>query len=208
MFCFGKYNLPSEQLIAKRQNPRKRDSSGITRYSLVVRMFWLILLMVNLLAQPASVAAKGFEVLDRLESIWADDERESDQRARLSRRNDYESDRPDFNALAARFCAAAAGKQQARIQNGLLVDCLTAKTLWAIAPAAEWPAALSRALRYGIYDDYLGEATEAPLPGVALILSSSTDYKAAVQLKQIVRFYELPVYLEAIDDYSQSTKTD
>ena len=54
---------------------------------------------------------------------------------------------------------------------------------------------------YRIYDDYRGEEESAPKPGIVLIQKTSTDYQYMVKLIQVIDHYNLPVYLDVINDY-------
>lgn len=102
------------------------------------------------------------------------------------------------------FCESKSGRPFMRIQKGILVDCVTNKALWKIELAANWSDALAQALEYKIYDNYTGPEKLAPDVGVALVQKNKDDYKYTVRLKQIIQFYKLPVYLEAIEDYWDS----
>lgn len=106
------------------------------------------------------------------------------------------------------FCESKSGRPFLRIQKGILVDCVTNKALWKIELAENWSDALTQALEYKIYDNYTGPEKLAPDVGVALVQKSKDDYKYTVRLKQIIQFYKLPVYLEAIEDYWDSVDKD
>ncbi len=107
----------------------------------------------------------------------------------------------DLSIYINKFCRQR-GRSYVRIQNNIVVDCLTADTLWKIDYADNWHLALVNALFYGIYDNYLGDAEYAPKPGIVLIQEDSDDYRNMVQLKQIVDHYKFPLNLNIIENYS------
>lgn len=94
------------------------------------------------------------------------------------------------------------GRANVRIQNGIIVDCMTANTLWKIDYADNWPNSLVKSLAYPIYDDYRGEEEFAPKPGIALIQEDSDDYKNMIQLQQLVKYHNLPISLDTIENYA------
>lgn len=113
----------------------------------------------------------------------------------------------DLSIYINKFCKGK-GRSYVRIQNNLIVDCLTANTLWKIDYADNWQAAMINALFYGIYDDYLGDEEYAPKPGVVLVQEDSDDYRSMVQLKQIVNHYKLPINLNIIENYASNPASD
>ncbi len=107
----------------------------------------------------------------------------------------------ELNVYIESFCKNR-GRSYVRIQNSLVVDCLSSDTLWKVEYADNWPQALVKAMAYPIYDDYRGEDQYAPKPGVALVHEDADDYRNMVELKQLVQHYKLPLKVEAIENYS------
>ena len=108
----------------------------------------------------------------------------------------------EINYYIEKFCRKK-GRSYARIQKNIIVDCMSGNTLWKIDYADNWRQAFTDALTYKIYDDYRGDDDEsAPKPGVVLVQEDSDDYKNMLELKEIVKFYNLPINLDVIENYA------
>ncbi len=113
----------------------------------------------------------------------------------------------EINYYVEKFCKTK-GRPYARIQKNIIVDCMSANTLWKIDYADNWRQAFTDALTYQIYDDYRGDDEEAaPKPGVVLVQEDSDDYKNMLELKEIIKFYNLPVQVDVIENYASKPST-
>jgi hypothetical protein len=112
----------------------------------------------------------------------------------------------ELTSYISSFCQGK-GKPNARIQNNIVVDCMTSEALWKVEYADNWPQALVKAMSYAIYDDFRGDEENAPKPGVVLVQEDADDYKNMVQLNQIVQHFKLPVKLKVLENYGAVAPT-
>jgi hypothetical protein len=107
----------------------------------------------------------------------------------------------DLSVYVDQFCRSR-GRSFVRVQNNIVIDCLTSDSLWKVDYADNWPNALVQAMAYSIYDDYRGDEKYAPNPAIVLVQEDADDYKNMVQLKQLVTHYKLPIKLDVIENYA------
>ncbi|HEY9886046.1 MAG TPA: hypothetical protein V6C96_02175 [Vampirovibrionales bacterium] len=112
-----------------------------------------------------------------------------------------------LNFYNDKFCMER-GRRDVFIQNGIKVDCMTYKTLWKIGYADEWREVFTEALTYQIYDDYSGSEGYAPNSGIVLVQENADDFKSMLKLKQLIKFYKLPLRLSVIENYAAKTQEE
>ena len=100
-----------------------------------------------------------------------------------------------------KFCKGR-GRRDVYIQNGIKVDCMTYETLWKVGYADEWREIFTEALTYQIYDDYSPSQGHTPNSGIVLVQENANDFKSMLKLKQLIKFYKLPLRLSIIENYA------
>ncbi len=111
-----------------------------------------------------------------------------------------------LNTYINNYCKNKNGKVFYKIQNRIIVDCLTSKNLWKITYAENWTSALVESMTYKIYDNFMGNEESSPISGIVLIHENPTDYKFAVKLNQLIRYYNLPISYDEIQAFGNQYK--
>ena len=118
-----------------------------------------------------------------------------------SREQEEQEKRALLQRYSREYCDNNYGRALFPIQNKIYVDCLTTTTLWKLGFARDWPKVLTEAMFLPIYDNYKGVQEYKPGAGIVLVRQSPSDYKYLVKLRQLVKYYNLPVQIDSIEKY-------